>query len=59
MKVPAPALRKPMRPRRRSRPLDKDHSRLNIKFLVAHLEAIPEEVKPALAPTVAGAIDTA
>jgi coenzyme F420 hydrogenase subunit delta len=35
-----------------------EQSRIEIKILVAQVEAIPEEVKPGLSPTMAGAVDT-
>jgi coenzyme F420 hydrogenase subunit delta len=36
----------------------KEHSRIDIRILVAQVETIPDEVKPGLSPTMAGAIDT-
>jgi coenzyme F420 hydrogenase subunit delta len=35
-----------------------EHSGIEIKILVAQVGAIPEEVKPGLSPTMAGAVDT-
>jgi Ni,Fe-hydrogenase maturation factor len=37
----------------------KEHSRIDIKILVAQVEAIPDEVKPGLSPAMTSAIDTA
>ena len=37
----------------------KEHSRIDIKVLVAQVEAIPDEVKPGLSPVMTSAIDTA
>jgi coenzyme F420 hydrogenase subunit delta len=37
----------------------KEHSRIDIKIIVAQVETIPDEVKPGLSPTMAGAIDQA
>jgi coenzyme F420 hydrogenase subunit delta len=37
----------------------KEHSRIDIKILVAQIESIPEEVKPGLSPVVTTAVDTA
>jgi coenzyme F420 hydrogenase subunit delta len=37
----------------------KQHSQIDIKILVAQVDAIPEEVKPGLSPVMARAIDTA
>ncbi len=37
----------------------KEHSRIDIKIIVAQVEAIPDEVKPGLSPAMTSAIDTA
>ena len=37
----------------------KEHSRIDIKIIVAQVESIPEEVCPGLSPAMTGAIDTA
>jgi coenzyme F420 hydrogenase subunit delta len=37
----------------------KEHSRIDIKIIVAQVEAIPDEVKPGLSPVMTSAIDTA
>ncbi|MGO8761554.1 MAG: hydrogenase maturation protease [Desulfobaccales bacterium] len=36
----------------------KEHSRIDIKIIVAQVEFIPDEVKPGLTPVMTGAIDT-
>ena len=37
----------------------KEHSRIDIKIIVAQVESIPEEVCPGLSPAMTSAIDTA
>ena len=37
----------------------KEHSRIDIKIIVAQVEAIPDEVQPGLSPSMTSAIDTA
>jgi Ni,Fe-hydrogenase maturation factor len=37
----------------------KEHSKIDIKIIVAQVEAIPEEVQPGLSPVMTRAIDTA